>query len=519
MAQGVPEFSMRTLLHSGKFPAYLALQRRPVLGVVWLLGCVLGGALLVNQSYRQSVDDFETGARIAHRLLSQRAVQHEAVLATLSLMQPDIDPRLPAIYPQFLQMWRKAPGASWAAPGSLATALEQASRQAGRPQLALAELAAGKFWIVMAPAAGTAEPAASYALEVSLPLMVPWADWPFGEQAESAAARHTRVWLEHEGARWALHGAPDRGGLRTLEFRKHLAAPSQPFDMVAQRSYGWRDLPWGWMPAWCGGWSLAVRLWWSGQQQRQARRRAEELLRLGQVSRLNALGEMAAGLAHELNQPLTAVLANTQAAGRLLADDGADLPRARTAMEAAATQARRAAEVVARLRRAIERPDARALAPVLLLQAAREVMVLLQPECERRAVQVRWAGSPEVQVLADGVALEQIVHNLVMNALAALEQVAGRERVLTLSVHTSGSAASLHVQDNGPGVPAHLRERLFEPFVSACPGGLGLGLSLCDTLAGSMGGQVRYAADGPGATFVLELQQAPAALPGAGDLA
>ena len=227
---------MRTLLHSGKFPAYLALQRRPVLGVVWLLGCVLGGALLVNQSYRQSVDDFETGARIAHRLLSQRAVQHEAVLATLSLMQPDIDPRLPAIYPQFLQMWRKAPGASWAAPGSLAEALEQASRQAGRPQLALAELAAGKFWIVMAPAAGTAEPAASYALEVSLPLMVPWADWPFGEQAESAAARHTRVWLEHEGARWALHGAPDLGGLRTLEIRKHLAAPSQPFDMVELRS-------------------------------------------------------------------------------------------------------------------------------------------------------------------------------------------------------------------------------------------------------------------------------------------
>jgi len=169
------------------------------------------------------------------------------------------------------------------------------------------------------------------------------------------------------------------------------------------------------------------------------------------------------------------VLANTQAAGRLLADDGADLPRARTAMEAAATQARRAAEVVARLRRAIERPDARALAPVPLLQAAREVMALLQPECERRAVQLRWAGSPEVQVLADGVALEQIVHNLVMNALAALEQVADRERVLTLSVHTSGSLASLQVQDNGPGVPADLRERLFEPFVSARPGGLGLG--------------------------------------------
>ena len=95
-----------------------------------------------------------------------------------------------------------------------------------------------------------------------------------------------------------------------------------------------------------------------GLRQRAARSRAEELLRLGQVARLNTLGELAAGMAHELNQPLTAVLANTQAARRLLDDDPPELATARSAMAQAVEQARRAADVVGRLRRVVERPDA-----------------------------------------------------------------------------------------------------------------------------------------------------------------
>ena len=92
----------------------------------WLSGLLLGSALWIAQSMDRSLNAFETDARIAHRLLSQRAVQHEAVLATLSLMQPALDARLPAIYPQFLQMWRKEPGQAWPADSALATALAAA---------------------------------------------------------------------------------------------------------------------------------------------------------------------------------------------------------------------------------------------------------------------------------------------------------------------------------------------------------------------------------------------------------
>lgn len=489
-------------------------RARTVWGAAWLMGVLVGGAALLLQSMDRSQANFETDARIAHRILSQRALQHEAVLATLSLMQPELDSRLPAIYPQFLAMWQRSPHQSWPTDAALAADLSAAEASKGAPELARVDFAAGRFWIAMAPASGVPE-AASYALEVSLPLMVPWADWPFGDAPEAATARHTRAWLEYGDARWVIHAGDDTA-LRRFVFRKHLAAASQPFDMVAERSYGLPDLPWGPWLAWLAGWSLALAALASALRQRRARQRAEELLRLGQVSRLNALGELAAGLAHELNQPLTAVLASTQATVRLLADDPADVAQAQVAMDKTVVQARRAAEVVARLRRAIERPNTGTTTPVDVAQAARDVLQLLEPECSKRSVTVQLQSPATLMALGDPVALEQILHNLVNNALSALEQVEGRARVLTLTVEAAApNAVRLSVQDNGPGVPAALADRLFEPFVSGRPGGLGLGLSLCETLAAEMGGSIRHMPAQPGAVFVLELSSAGST--GAGD--
>ena len=97
--------------------------------------------MLVAQSIEWGRNAFETDARIAHRLLSQRAVQHEAVLATLSLMQPSVDERLPAVYPQFLQMLRRRADQVWPGPQALVAALSSAERIRGKPQLARADLA------------------------------------------------------------------------------------------------------------------------------------------------------------------------------------------------------------------------------------------------------------------------------------------------------------------------------------------------------------------------------------------
>jgi C4-dicarboxylate-specific signal transduction histidine kinase len=274
---------------------------------------------------------------------------------------------------------------------------------------------------------------------------------------------------------------------------------------------GWAQLPWGRMLLWTAAVTAVLALLAQWQRQRTARRRAEELLRLGQVARLNTLGELAAGMAHELNQPLTAVLANTQAAQRLLADDPPEIDTARGAMAQAVAQARRAADVVGRLRTAVDRPKHRSGAEdaggvVDLADAVRRALHLLEPECRRRSATPTLQASEPVQVGADPVAVDQIVHNLLMNALQALEAVKADDRRLTLTVTPAGGHGELRVTDNGPGIPAEVLPRLFEPFFSTREGGLGLGLSLCETLAQGMGGSLTAAnqPDG-GAVFTLRL--------------
>ena len=185
----------------------------------------------------------------------------------------------------------------------------------------------------------------------------------------------------------------------------------------------------------------------------------------------------------------------------------------RNAMAQAAEQARRAADVVGRLRRAVERPQLAAeLRAVEMQDALRNALYLLEPELRRREVTAHVeASQAPVTVLAEPVALEQIIHNLLMNALQALEQVPAAERSLMLSLSTRGTQGVLTVSDTGPGIAPEALPRIFEPFFSTRADGLGLGLSLCETLAGNMGGQLDAANHAPrGATFRLSLPLAAA---------
>jgi C4-dicarboxylate-specific signal transduction histidine kinase len=294
-------------------------------------------------------------------------------------------------------------------------------------------------------------------------------------------------------------------------FQKQLAADSQPFDVVAQRHVGWAELPWTSILAWLVLVWAAVLGAVQVQRQRAGRQRAEALLRLDQVARLNTLGELAAGMAHELNQPLTAVLANTQAARRLLAEDPPELDVARNAMHQAAEQARRAADVLGRLRRTIERPDTPRTAQAIDLGTAIDrALYLLEPESTRRQVVITRDTPPGVTAWADPVAVDQIIHNLLMNALQALERVPASERTLRLVTTLHGGEACLQVIDNGPGIAPDDLARLFEPFFSTRDGGLGLGLSLSESLAHGMGGQLTAAGHAPrGAVFTLTLPTRP----------
>ena len=180
-------------------------------------------------------------------------------------------------------------------------------------------------------------------------------------------------------------------------------------------------------------------------------------------------------------------------------------------MGQAAGQARRAAEVVGRLRRVIERPDAEATSvSVSLAEAARSALHLLEPEFSRRQIRVVLDDSSAPKVMADPVALEQIVHNLLTNALQALEQRPQDQRQVWLRTGHDLREGLLQVTDNGPGLPPEVLAKVFQPFFSTREGGLGLGLSLCETLAVGMGGSLSARNAPPqGAEFTLRLPLAP----------
>ena len=145
---------------------------------------------------------------------------------------------------------------------------------------------------------------------------------------------------------------------------------------------------------------------------------------------------------------------------------------------------------------------------MVLQDVVRDVLYLLEPECQRRNVTptVLPCVVPAVTVHADAVALEQIVHNLLMNALQALELVPASDRRLILSLNLTSGQGVLTVSDSGPGIHPDLLGRIFEPFFSTRERGLGLGLSLCETLAMGMGGTLTASHHAPrGASFHLAL--------------
>ena len=469
----------------------------------WLGLTMVGALVIVRVDIAQRREAFQTEARVAHRLLSQRAAQHDAVLATLVLLSPAIDRRhrpeqhLSSVQPQVVSVQRRDPGQTWSDPE--VQSAEARSAAAGRAELARVDVHGRQFTVVRSGED------ASFALLIDARRMVPWDEWPIQQDGP------VRVVLDHGGKSLVLQAgeaAADRpqGLTEGFVFGKRLATPSQPFELQLRRATGPAQWPWPWLLLWTLLSALAVAALHAWRQARRTRRRAEEWVRVGQVTRLNAMGELAAGVAHELNQPLTAVMANAQAARRMLDDEPPELDAARKAMAQATAQARRAADVVARLRRLVEAPHtAQPARAVQLDRLARRVLDLFEPQLHGLDADAAVEG-PALWVEADPVALEQVVHNLVANALHALETVPQRQRRLRLHLAVEQAMGVLTVRDSGPGVPPDALPRLFEPFFTTRSGGLGLGLSLCETLVGAMHGTLSVRNVEPqGAEFRLAL--------------
>ncbi len=220
--------------------------------------------------------------------------------------------------------------------------------------------------------------------------------------------------------------------------------------------------------------------------------------RLAHASRVNAMGEMASGMAHELAQPLTAILSQAQA-GRHLARRG-DVDRLGTVLDDTVSQAQRAANILERLRR-WSKPNRALSESCSVHEAAQSVQNLLALEAKTKGAAVALSLHDDpLFVDADPVELEQVVFNLVRNALDASDAAQ-----VTICTHVDGHSVILDVSDTGPGVPQHLKLRIFEPFVTGKPDGTGLGLALCHRLVEEMGGDIMLLDNTVETTFRLSL--------------
>jgi len=234
------------------------------------------------------------------------------------------------------------------------------------------------------------------------------------------------------------------------------------------------------------------------------RHRAE----LAHVARVATMGELAASIAHELNQPLSAIVANAQAATHLLDDRPPDLEEVSEALTDITRDGKRAGEVIASMRQLLRRGEI-VEQPVEMLGLIRHVADLLHSEAIGRGVELTMEGSDSAlpSVSGDEIQLKQVFLNLLMNSIEATSRAAAGPRVVKVLVTLKGSELEVAVSDTGPGLPPGDPEQLFQPFVSKRSDGLGMGLAISRTIVEAHSGRLWAEESSPtgGAVFKVRL--------------
>ena len=234
----------------------------------------------------------------------------------------------------------------------------------------------------------------------------------------------------------------------------------------------------------------------------KARLQIEEQRRaLSHLARVSALGQLSGALAHELNQPLASIGSNAEAARLLLKRRPGDLAEIDEILHDIIEENYRAAEVIRRLRAMLKRGEMH-LQPLDVRELIRDVLELAHGEMVTRRVTVTATVAPDLPpVLGDRVQLQQVLINLILNACEAMSATAQRRLGVTAATMPNDTV-QISIRDNGPGIPTALMDRLFEPFVTTKPEGLGLGLSISRTIVASHGGRLWAENDGAGGATV-----------------
>ncbi|MBN2579842.1 MAG: response regulator [Pirellulales bacterium] len=244
----------------------------------------------------------------------------------------------------------------------------------------------------------------------------------------------------------------------------------------------------------------------SDQKQSEARlKRLQD--ELAHAARVKTMGEMASGLAHELNQPLAAILLKAEVGAEKVQREKA--PQKKQVLEVlhfVADQAHRSGEIIRRMKHFVQKNEPKQAA-LDLTDAIGEVTALLKNDLNHAGIRLDVRLEPDLpQVYADRIQFQQVLLNLARNAIEALEETETNGRILTLEARRRDGMAEIAVSDTGSGVPEDRREMLFNAFSSSKPGGMGLGLAICRSIIEAHGGRIRAAPNSPqGTTFTFTL--------------
>jgi PAS domain S-box-containing protein len=226
------------------------------------------------------------------------------------------------------------------------------------------------------------------------------------------------------------------------------------------------------------------------------RKRAAEALRelqmeLAHANRLATMGQLAASIAHEVNQPIGAARNNAHAALRFLADDLPDLAEVREALECVVSETYRAGDIIGRIRDQVKKAPPR-MEGVDLNDAIVEVIALIRGELSKHRVSVQTRLTEDLPLArADRVQLQQVILNLILNAIEAIIRIDDEARELVISAESSEVGGLLvAIADSGPGIAAEDRERIFDSFYTTKAGGVGIGLSICRSIIDAHGGRL-----------------------------
>jgi two-component system sensor kinase FixL len=506
--------------------------------LVWFGLIGLFAALSMRVEYQRASGELTATGQTIHRLISQRAAQHDAHLTSLVALikaAPELpETAIGEVFQSIIQFYPRITAIDLLRlPGDGASAaMALISVPEDQPKTGLSAVASAiarqrqgevRTYVsggspdryLLGKRATLDSPGLAILVQVDPALLI--------EGEELPAWAHLRLSLDGQPVldRPAEAGGEPSSALTQPHFSKIVDSQSQPFTVDISRPLSFFDILNG---TWIGCFAfvsllMMLLLRFTRQLNANARklqqtaeaaeRRAhlqEHETRLAHALRVNALGELASGIAHELTQPLTALLSQSQAALRLVSTDNSDPALLPNALAANVREAKRAGAMLKRMRDYISKREQK---PVLadLNQIVADIAELVGADLEKRQIGLFLdLARPPPQAIVDPIEMEQVLHNLIRNAADALQDTDTADKSIRIETIMSESGAIVRVTDTGPGISVDTLPRLFEPFFTTKADGMGLGLALCASLIERIGGQIdgRNQTSG-GATFTIAL--------------